>query len=243
MSRRLTFHPFSPDRHPDEVHRQRPRGAASSEGPGGSEGLHVTCAVAAEAQRQGWWTAATQTDQKQRGHVCAVYGQQRRKSLGMRKRLGGKIEFLVLLTWATCVPQPSKDYIGMVVKNNALYSVYKLNGVVHEIRTDSITSSDSEPAKFDKVNLHRWSGDRTSPFSAASLVGILISVHWWSRIYQDAEMVLVKDITSTTPKEPIVRTSQGTNEKNLLDLTPSDVVFYVGGYPSNFTVSSGRTRL
>lgn len=56
-------------------------------------------------------------------------------------------------------------------------------------------------------------------------------------------MVLVKDITSTTPKEPIVRTSQGTNEKNLLDLTPSDVVFYVGGYPSNFTVSSGRTRV
>ncbi|XP_075877558.1 laminin subunit alpha-3-like isoform X2 [Nelusetta ayraudi] len=104
---------------------------------------------------------------------------------------------------------PSKDYIGMVVKNNVLYSVYKLNGVVHEIKTDSITSSESEPAKFDKVNLHR--------------------------IYQDAEMVLVKDITSQTPKEPIVRTTQGTNEKNLLDLTPSDVVFYVGGYPSNFT--------
>lgn len=73
----------------------------------------------------------------------------------MRKRLGAKIHFSVVLPRATCVSQPSKDYIGMAVKNNALYSVYKLNGVVHEIRTDSITSSESEPAKFDKVNLHR----------------------------------------------------------------------------------------
>lgn len=56
-------------------------------------------------------------------------------------------------------------------------------------------------------------------------------------------MVLVKDITSNTPQEPIVRNSQGANEKNLLDLTPSDVVFYVGGYPSNFTVSRGKTHV
>lgn len=56
-------------------------------------------------------------------------------------------------------------------------------------------------------------------------------------------MILVKDITASTPNAPIVRNFQGTNEKNLLDLTPSDVVFYVGGYPSNFTVSNGRTRV
>lgn len=43
---------FSPDLHPNEVHRQRSRGAASAGGPGGSEGLHVAGVVAAEARRQ-----------------------------------------------------------------------------------------------------------------------------------------------------------------------------------------------
>lgn len=53
-------------------------------------------------------------------------------------------------------------------------------------------------------------------------------------------MVLIKAITSNTPSPPIPANNQGENEKNLLDLTPSDIVFYVGGYPSNFTVSSER---
>lgn len=58
-----------------------------------------------------------------------------------------------------------------------------------------------------------------------------------SRIYQDAKMVLIKDYTSSKG-EKIERQVQGNDNKNLLDLTPSDFVFYVGGYPSNFTVSS-----
>lgn len=53
-------------------------------------------------------------------------------------------------------------------------------------------------------------------------------------------MVLIKAITSNTPGPTIDGANQGGNEKNLLDLTPSDIVFYVGGYPSNFTVSSER---
>lgn len=53
-------------------------------------------------------------------------------------------------------------------------------------------------------------------------------------------MVLVKAVTSSTPSPPIPDAIQGANEKNLLDLTPGDIVFYVGGYPSNFTVSSER---
>lgn len=56
------------------------------------------------------------------------------------------------------------------------------------------------------------------------------------RIYQDAKVILTKDITSTTPAAPKITSNQGNNIKNLLDLSPSDVVFYVGGYPANFTV-------
>lgn len=57
------------------------------------------------------------------------------------------------------------------------------------------------------------------------------------RIYQDAQMILTKDITSGTSIAPIEGTKQGEGSKNLLDLSPGDVVFYVGGYPANFTVS------
>ncbi|XP_071346604.1 laminin subunit alpha-3-like isoform X2 [Trachinotus anak] len=103
----------------------------------------------------------------------------------------------------------SKNYIGMFLKSNVLYGVYKLNGKEYEMRTGRITMSASEPAKFDKVDLHR--------------------------IYQDAEIILTKDITSNNPAEPILKNNQGEESKNLLDLSPSDIVFYVGGYPANFT--------
>lgn len=51
--------------------------------------------------------------------------------------------------------QSSKDYIGMALRNNVLYSVYKLNGVEYELKSGFITRSEDEPAKFDRVNLHR----------------------------------------------------------------------------------------
>uniref|UniRef100_A0A671YSI5 Laminin subunit alpha 3 n=1 Tax=Sparus aurata TaxID=8175 RepID=A0A671YSI5_SPAAU len=72
----------------------------------------------------------------------------------------------------------TKNYIGMVLRENVLYGVYKLNGVEHQMKTGYITKSPSEPANVIR------------------------------RKYES---------------------------KNLLDLSPSDIVFYVGGYPSNFT--------
>lgn len=43
----------------------------------------------------------------------------------------------------------------MVVRNNVLYGVYKLNGQEYELKTASIITSPSEPAKFDRVDLNR----------------------------------------------------------------------------------------
>ncbi|XP_073347774.1 laminin subunit alpha-3-like [Pagrus major] len=103
----------------------------------------------------------------------------------------------------------TKNYIGMVLRDNVLHGVYKLNGKEHEMKTGYITKSPSEPATFDRVDLYR--------------------------IYQDAKMVLTKDISSNKPGIPVESSRQGDESKNLLDLTPSDMVFYVGGYPSNFT--------
>uniref|UniRef100_A0A8C8K2K3 Laminin subunit alpha 3 n=1 Tax=Oncorhynchus tshawytscha TaxID=74940 RepID=A0A8C8K2K3_ONCTS len=103
----------------------------------------------------------------------------------------------------------SKDYIGMALRKNVLFCVYKLSGEEYEIKTDYITRSPSEPAFFDKVDLHR--------------------------IYQDAQVILTKLFTSNDPDPPQTSSKQGELTRNLLNLNHSDVVFYVGGYPSNFT--------
>ncbi|XP_034038308.1 LOW QUALITY PROTEIN: laminin subunit alpha-3-like [Thalassophryne amazonica] len=103
----------------------------------------------------------------------------------------------------------SKNYIGMALRNNVLYTVYKLNGQVYQLETGQISESAPEPAMFDRVDLRRT--------------------------YQDFEVSLTKEITSGAPAAPLTKTSQGVETKNLLNLEPDDMVFYVGGYPSNFT--------
>lgn len=102
----------------------------------------------------------------------------------------------------------SRNYIGMALRNNVLYGVYKLNGVEYELRTSPITMSASEPAKFDKVDLRR--------------------------IYQDAEIIVTKDPTADT-SSVTKDSAKGDQKENLLDLDPDNVVFYVGGYPDDFT--------
>lgn len=51
-------------------------------------------------------------------------------------------------------------------------------------------------------------------------------------------MILTKDITSNKDSISIKEGKQGEESKDLLDLSPDDIVFYVGGYPANFTVRS-----
>ncbi|TNN66295.1 Laminin subunit alpha-3 [Liparis tanakae] len=104
----------------------------------------------------------------------------------------------------------SKNYMGLVLRANVLYGVYKLNGVEYSIESGSISKSAPEPAQFDRVDLQR--------------------------IYQDVQMNLTKDITSNDVTEPIVKNNKGEESKNLLDISPSDVVFYVGGYPDDFVL-------
>ncbi|KAJ4936999.1 hypothetical protein JOQ06_001583, partial [Pogonophryne albipinna] len=103
----------------------------------------------------------------------------------------------------------SKNYIGMVLRSNQLYGVYKLNGVTHQIETDFITTSTSEPAKFDQVDLRR--------------------------IYQDVEMSFTKVVTARPPGLKTEYKNKGEEDKNLLDISADDFVFYVGGYPDTFT--------
>lgn len=69
---------------------------------------------------------------------------------------------------------------------------------------------------------------------------MLCSLHIF-RIYQDAEITFTKDTSGTSPVSSKTN-NIGDDSKNLLDLSPGDVVFYVGGYPANFTVSKSKQK-
>ncbi|XP_031724153.1 laminin subunit alpha-3 [Anarrhichthys ocellatus] len=104
----------------------------------------------------------------------------------------------------------SGDFIGMAIRSNVLICVYKLGGVVHEVKTSRIkTTSNVNSSDFDRVV--------------------------FQRVYQDAEVNITQNFTSQAPislsaKHNLPDTTTGT-----LALDPDSVVFYVGGYPEDFT--------
>ncbi|KAI5627198.1 laminin subunit alpha-3, partial [Silurus asotus] len=103
----------------------------------------------------------------------------------------------------------TKDYLGMALRKNVLYFVYKLNGDVKEIKSMDITLSKPDRTFFDKVDMRR--------------------------IYEDAQVNLTKLFTTNSPDREISNSEQGDALFNLLNLNTSEAVFYVGGYPSDFT--------
>lgn len=60
------------------------------------------------------------------------------------------------------IPQTTKDYLGMFLKNNVLHFIYKLNGKVTEIKSMDITLSTNDRIYFDKVDVRRL-GHHTFP--------------------------------------------------------------------------------
>ncbi|XP_067271911.1 laminin subunit alpha-3 [Pseudorasbora parva] len=102
-----------------------------------------------------------------------------------------------------------KDFIGLVVRNDVLFCVYKLGSNIYEMETSKITKSNNINAFMDRVDFRR--------------------------VYQDAQVIYTQIFTSTEPKELPPMTNRPRNRNGLLDLDPNEVVLYVGGYPSNFT--------
>ncbi|NXI50136.1 LAMA3 protein, partial [Chloroceryle aenea] len=103
----------------------------------------------------------------------------------------------------------SKDYIGMAVKDGHLTCVCNLGDGVVEINVQPlVTQSETEEAIMDQVK--------------------------FERIYQYVKLNYVKRATSNSPEdEGPLAASTGSNDI-LLNLDPSTVVFYVGGYPPDF---------
>ncbi|KAG8571015.1 hypothetical protein GDO81_011505 [Engystomops pustulosus] len=103
----------------------------------------------------------------------------------------------------------SKDYIGLGVEDGRLMCVYNLGGNVAEINVEPFISSNrAEESILDRVVLER--------------------------IYQYVTLNYTKSFTSNRP-DPTRTYSAETQRHTLLNLNAEDVVFYVGGYPDDFT--------
>ncbi|XP_069587314.1 laminin subunit alpha-3 [Ranitomeya imitator] len=103
----------------------------------------------------------------------------------------------------------SKDYIGIGVEDGRLMCVYNLGGNEAEINVDPfVSSSKTEEAILDRVVLER--------------------------IYQYVTLNYTKSFTSNKPDPTRTYTAEA-QRHTLLDLDADEVVFYVGGYPDDFT--------
>uniref|UniRef100_A0A663EC25 Laminin subunit alpha 3 n=1 Tax=Aquila chrysaetos chrysaetos TaxID=223781 RepID=A0A663EC25_AQUCH len=103
----------------------------------------------------------------------------------------------------------SKDYIGMAVKDGHLTCVYNLGDGDVEIDVQPfVTQSETEEAVMDQVK--------------------------FERIYQYVKLNYIKAATSASPEYASPLTASSGGSDTLLNLDPSTVVFYVGGYPPDF---------
>ncbi|XP_010083326.1 PREDICTED: laminin subunit alpha-3-like, partial [Pterocles gutturalis] len=103
----------------------------------------------------------------------------------------------------------SKDYIGMAVKDSHLTCVYNLGDGDVEIDVQPlVTQSETEEAVMDQVK--------------------------FERIYQYVKLNYIKAATSASPEYGSPLTASSGGNDIFLNLDPSAVVFYVGGYPPDF---------
>nr|KAF6358405.1 laminin subunit alpha 3 [Pipistrellus kuhlii] len=110
----------------------------------------------------------------------------------------------------------SGDYIGMAVVDGQLRCVYNLGDREAELQVEqTLTRSETQEAVMDRVK--------------------------FQRIYQFARLNYTKKATSNKPETAQPYDIDGGNSNTLLNLDPENVVFYVGGYPPDFTLP-GRLR-
>ncbi|KAI5626541.1 laminin subunit alpha-3-like, partial [Silurus asotus] len=131
----------------------------------------------------------------------------RPKQDGRSRRQSGEEENLFVLYLGN--KNMKRDFIGMAVMDGVLYCVYKLGGITYKIKTQQITRSSIKSSLMDRVDFRR--------------------------IYQDAEVMYTKNFSSREPKRMPKITNQPNTTVSLLDLGNDEIVFYVGGYPDDFT--------
>lgn len=131
---------------------------------------------------------------------------QRPQSRGDRKKRQLSANMFVMYLGSK---DTSKDYIGIGVEDGRLLCVYNFGGNMAEINAEPfISSNKADEAILDRVSLER--------------------------IYQYVTLNYTKSFTSSKP-DPTRTYIAETQRHTLLNLNAEDVVFYVGGYPDDFT--------
>ncbi|XP_055472145.1 laminin subunit alpha-4 [Psammomys obesus] len=100
-----------------------------------------------------------------------------------------------------------KEYMGLAIKNDNLVYVYNLGTKDVEILLDSKPVS-SWPAHFSIVKIER--------------------------VGKHGKVFLTVPSLSSTAEEKFIKKGEFAGDDSLLDLSPEDTVFYVGGVPANF---------
>eukprot|EP00064_Thunnus_orientalis_P005002 superscaffoldBa00000475_g5015 len=135
-----------------------------------------------------------------------------------RKRRQGKHKDANFFVFYLGNKNASGDYIGMAIKRNVLICVYKLGGVVHEVETSQITTTTNVKSfDFDRVMFYRY------------------FIHMMLKVYQDAEVNITRNFTSEKRVSLPLKRNLPNTMTGILDLDPNNLVFYVGGYPEDFT--------
>lgn len=130
-------------------------------------------------------------------------------------------------------PQAVGDYMGVALRNQRVHWVYRLG----EAGPAALSVDEDIGEQFAAVSIDRWV---TWPPWAPSIAGRgpLLTPHSAFRTLQFGHMSVTveKQMLHETKGDTVAPGAEG-----LLNLRPDDFVFYVGGYPSHFTVSlAGR---
>lgn len=158
-------------------------------------------------------------------------------------RLGGWVEraagwrgwaMLVPVPPSVPLPQAAGDYMGVALRDQKVHWVYRLGGA----GPAALSIDEDIGEQFAAVSIDRWVAQ--PPCAVPP---------WWawcgpmsiSHALASALRTLQFGHMSVTVENQMVHETKGDTvapgAEGLLSLQPDDFVFYVGGYPSNFTVS------
>lgn len=132
-------------------------------------------------------------------------------------------------------PQATGDYMGVALRGQKVHWVYRLGGA----GPTALSIDEDIGEEFAAVSIDRWEArpSRCSPHRQRDRVATPPSLTSALRTLQFGHM-------SVTVENQMVQETKGDTMapwgEGLLSVQPDDFVFYVGGYPGNFTVSPVR---
>lgn len=138
--------------------------------------------------------------------------------------------------------QATGDYMGVALRNQKVHWVYRLG----EAGPTTLSIDEDIGEQFAAISIDRWEAAPAPPLpgSPTTRQGCMSTPNPFACALRTLQF---GHMSVTVEKQMIHETKGDTvapGAEGLLNLQPSNFVFYVGGYPSNFTVSlAGRAAV